>query len=101
MTETHTILGGKVHVYRRPRSSHWQCKIKSFAKKIIGLFIKPIKIGKISVHTSVSMGISIYPNDSKRASQLLHYSDVALYEAKKSGGNQYWFYGKGHHRKSK
>jgi integrase len=25
MTETHTILGGKVHVYRRPRSSHWQC----------------------------------------------------------------------------
>ncbi len=25
MTETHTILGGKVHVYRRPNSSHWQC----------------------------------------------------------------------------
>ncbi|MGD0947837.1 MAG: phage integrase SAM-like domain-containing protein [Candidatus Binatia bacterium] len=25
MTETHTILGGKVHVYRRPKSSHWQC----------------------------------------------------------------------------
>ncbi|MGO9686180.1 MAG: tyrosine-type recombinase/integrase [Beijerinckiaceae bacterium] len=25
MTETHTILGGKVHVYRRPNSSYWQC----------------------------------------------------------------------------
>jgi integrase len=25
MNETHTILGGKVHVYRRPKSSHWQC----------------------------------------------------------------------------
>jgi len=25
MTETHTILGGKVHVYRRLKSSHWQC----------------------------------------------------------------------------
>jgi integrase len=25
MTETHTILGGKVHVYRRPKSSNWQC----------------------------------------------------------------------------
>lgn len=22
---THTILGGKVHVYKRPNSSHWQC----------------------------------------------------------------------------
>lgn len=25
MKETHTILGGKVHVYRRPNSSCWQC----------------------------------------------------------------------------
>src|SRR5579872_7030828 len=25
MTEHHTILGGKVHVYKRPNSSLWQC----------------------------------------------------------------------------
>jgi hypothetical protein len=25
MTEHHTILGGKVHVYKRPNSSFWQC----------------------------------------------------------------------------
>jgi integrase len=25
MNETHTILGGKVHIYRRPNSSCWQC----------------------------------------------------------------------------
>lgn len=25
MPETHSILGGKVHVYKRPRSSLWQC----------------------------------------------------------------------------
>src|SRR3984885_7062395 len=25
MTEHHTILGGKVHVYKRPSSSLWQC----------------------------------------------------------------------------
>ncbi len=25
MAEHHTILGGKVHVYMRPNSSHWQC----------------------------------------------------------------------------
>src|SRR5882724_11436605 len=25
MAEQHTILGGKVHVYKRPNSSHWQC----------------------------------------------------------------------------
>ncbi|HEV8449482.1 MAG TPA: hypothetical protein VGQ44_21855, partial [Gemmatimonadaceae bacterium] len=25
MNEQHTILGGKVHVYKRPNSSCWQC----------------------------------------------------------------------------
>jgi len=25
MPEKHTILGGKVHVYRRENSSNWQC----------------------------------------------------------------------------
>ena len=25
MTEKHTILGGKVHIYKRERSSVWQC----------------------------------------------------------------------------
>jgi len=25
VAETHTILGGKVHVYKRPNSSYWQC----------------------------------------------------------------------------
>jgi hypothetical protein len=24
-TTTHTILGGKVHVYKRPNSRFWQC----------------------------------------------------------------------------
>jgi hypothetical protein len=25
MSESHTILGDKVHVYKRPNSSSWQC----------------------------------------------------------------------------
>jgi hypothetical protein len=25
MSEHHTIVGGKVHVYKRPNSSSWQC----------------------------------------------------------------------------
>ena len=25
VTEHHTVLGGKVHVYKRPNSSSWQC----------------------------------------------------------------------------
>jgi hypothetical protein len=32
VTEHHTVLGGKVHVYKRPNSSHWQCS-SYFARK--------------------------------------------------------------------
>jgi diguanylate cyclase (GGDEF)-like protein/PAS domain S-box-containing protein len=66
--------------------------IKLFAEKIIRIFQMPFKIGKKEITTTVSIGISLYPNDSNKASQLLHYSDMALYEAKKNGGNQFWFY---------
>ncbi len=66
--------------------------IKSFASKILRLFQVPVKIGKKSVKTTVSIGVAIYPTDGKKASQLLHYSDMALYEAKKNGGNQFWLY---------
>jgi len=67
-------------------------EIESFVKKILLVFHKAIKIGKKSVNTSVSIGVAIYPTDAKKASQLLHFSDIALYEAKKNGGNQSWFY---------
>ncbi len=68
--------------------------IKSFANNILRTFQAPFKIGKKTVNTTVSIGVAICPLDSNKASQLLHYSDMALYEAKKNGGNQYWFYDK-------
>ena len=33
MPEQHTILGGKVHVYKRPNSSLWQCSSYFAGKK--------------------------------------------------------------------
>lgn len=68
--------------------------IKLFGEKIIRIFQMPFKIGKSVVNTTVSIGVALFPNDGKKASQLLHYSDMALYEAKKNGGNQVWFYTK-------
>lgn len=68
--------------------------IKLFAEKIIRIFHIPFKIGKKLVRTTVSIGVALYPKDGSKASQLLHYSDMALYEAKKNGGNQVWFYNK-------
>jgi len=54
--------------------------------------ISLLKLIKKTIETTVSIGTSLFPQDGKTASQLLHYSDMALCEAKKNGGNQIWFY---------
>ncbi|HEX9503389.1 MAG TPA: diguanylate cyclase [Patescibacteria group bacterium] len=70
--------------------------VSRLADKILATFKSPIKIGKRIVRTTVSIGIALYPNDTKKAAHLLLYSDRALYKAKKLGGDQYQFYAKTH-----
>lgn len=71
-----------------------QKDVARFAQKIIDAFRIPIIIEKRVIKTSVSMGIALYPNDGRKPSELLRFSDMALYQAKKLGGNQYRFYDK-------
>lgn len=68
--------------------------IIDFAKKILRIFRKEIVIGKKRFVTTVSIGIAIHPIHGKKAAELLHHSDMALYEAKKAGKNQYIVYKK-------
>lgn len=62
------------------------------AEKTIKLFRRAIRIKKQSFNITVSMGIAVYPKDGKNVADLLHHSDMALYQAKKNGGNCYEFY---------
>lgn len=65
------------------------------AEKIIRMFDAPIRIEKRTIKTSVSIGAALYPTDGRKPSNLLRLSDMALYQAKKLGGNQFQFYRKG------
>lgn len=47
---------------------------------------------KYAIKTSVSIGISIYPEDSKITDVLLNMADKAMYVSKKEGKNRYSFY---------
>lgn len=68
--------------------------VAHFAQKIVKSFNTPIVAEKKIVKTSVSIGIALYPNDGLKPGELLRLADMALYESKKSGGNQYKFYSK-------
>ena len=44
------------------------------------------------IHTACSIGISVFPDDSANAGQLIQFADTALHQAKARGRDQFHFY---------
>jgi len=61
-------------------------------KRIFTILDSNIVIEEIKLKASLSIGISIFPNDTQSADELLTFSDLAMYHAKKSGNNDFAFY---------
>ncbi|MBF0567801.1 MAG: EAL domain-containing protein [Nitrospirae bacterium] len=62
------------------------------AEKILDAFSTPFYLDVHECFISMSIGISIYPDDGDDIDTLLKNSDVAMYQAKNKGGNTYQFY---------
>ncbi len=60
-----------------------QNETDTLAKKIIEAVSVPINFKEKSLHITCSIGISLYPNQSRSKEELLHLGDMAMYEAKK------------------
>lgn len=65
---------------------------KCLAQEIIELISGITQVLNKSVQLGASIGISIYPADTNDADALVVLADAAMYEAKKSGKNNYRFY---------
>jgi len=65
---------------------------KNIATKIVSTLGEPFSYHKKTIHISASVGISIYPDDTLLASDLLRYADKAMYRAKTNLKNRYEFY---------
>ncbi len=61
--------------------------VMNLAEKILHLFDMPFYIDGHEINISVSIGIALFPLAEASTDQLLQKSDVAMYEAKKSGRN--------------
>ena len=61
---------------------------------IIKKFQKPIVANKNKLSITVSIGISIFPNDADNYITLFKYADMAMYEAKENGKNNFKYYRK-------
>jgi diguanylate cyclase (GGDEF)-like protein/PAS domain S-box-containing protein len=69
--------------------------VASIAAKILNSMACPISISGQDLMTTVSIGVSVFPDDGADADELLKNADIALYKAKEAGKNNVQFYAKG------
>nr|WP_242601929.1 EAL domain-containing protein [Legionella wadsworthii] len=62
------------------------------ASKILESMRESFKIANREITITTAVGISTYPKDAESANDLLKNADLAMYQAKERGGNQYSFY---------
>ena len=62
------------------------------AEKIQGSFSQPFRINGQEIISSVSIGITLTPDDSCNATTLMKNADVAMYYAKEHGRNNFQFF---------
>lgn len=53
--------------------------------KVLAALAEPFVIDGVTLETDASLGIAIYPDDSKDAVELISHADVAMYQAKHTG----------------
>lgn len=62
------------------------------AQRIIEQFDEPFSIEGELIYITVSIGISVYPLDGTKLSDLFKYADQSMYCAKRAGRNRFNFY---------
>ncbi|WP_407695830.1 bifunctional diguanylate cyclase/phosphodiesterase [Shewanella avicenniae] len=63
-----------------------------FVDKLIRQLQTPIKLDDHSLHPAASVGISLFPDDGQTPEDLIRHADMAMYNAKAIGSNQWSFF---------
>jgi diguanylate cyclase (GGDEF)-like protein/PAS domain S-box-containing protein len=64
-------------------------------KRLLKAAAKPVTLGDAVHQVSASIGVTLYPQDSVDADQLIRYADQAMYIAKQAGKNRYHLFDAG------
>lgn len=89
-TDTLCRIGGDEFVLimdgASPQDTH------RLVRDIIAAFAQPFEINEQKIYCSISIGVSVYPDDTTDPQTLLAFADMAMYRAKQNGRNSFEFY---------
>jgi len=68
--------------------------ISKVASKILESLNNPVRLEEHEIYSSASIGISVFPDDGSTVEDLLKNADIALYQAKERGRNNFQFFSK-------
>lgn len=66
--------------------------ILEIGKRLVHSTDVPFRVGNDEIHITISLGISVYPENASSAEDLLKAADTAMYQAKQQGKNQICFF---------
>ncbi|TQV87734.1 EAL domain-containing protein [Aliikangiella coralliicola] len=81
-------FGGDEFTIILTESKH-ESDIKVIAKSLLDSFSRTLSVDNTEVIVSLSIGISLCPNDSQVSHTLIQYADTAMYYSKSAGRNTY------------
>ena len=90
-SDTVARLGGDEFIIVLPSISQAE-DATLIAQKIFQAFEPPIELEGQELFITSSIGIAIYPSDGQDAEALIANADVAMYQAKERGRNNYQFF---------
>ncbi|GMR19459.1 MAG: hypothetical protein BMS9Abin36_0054 [Gammaproteobacteria bacterium] len=89
--DTVARMGGDEFTILLPHTPHTS-SVAEVAEKILDTLKRPLHVCGHELFVTASIGISIYPGDTRQAESLMKNADTAMYRAKERGGNNYQFY---------
>ncbi|HEY9064436.1 MAG TPA: EAL domain-containing protein [Burkholderiaceae bacterium] len=84
-------LGGDEFVVMLPGSTDRE-SLTAVAQKILAAIARPFPIHGQNFRVTASVGISVFPADGVDEPTLMKHADIAMYQAKEDGKNNFAFY---------
>jgi len=75
-------------------------QVMAVAQKVLKVFAQPVNAGGNEVYVTASIGVALSANGTETVDELLKHADIAMYDAKQEGRNNFQLYSDAAHAKS-